>query len=128
VLRHLSPKLGPSPMIEVPISRPIPADLRASFLEAVEGLLPDWRGAPPEPEVTWDRKPYPISAICNFVNNPNFVPEQMPPVLLVLICDLTDATLPPLADHTYQGGARYVAEIIERRRRQFRSRRGGPLL
>jgi hypothetical protein len=49
-------------------------------------------------------------------------------VLIVLICDLTDATLPPLADHTYQGGARYVAEIIERRRRQFRSRRGGPLL
>jgi hypothetical protein len=40
------------------------------------------------------------------------------------MCDLADATYPPLIDHTCQGGARYVAEIIERRRRNFRSRRG----
>jgi hypothetical protein len=51
---------------------------------------------------------YPISAICNFVNNPNFAPEHMPAVLVVLICDLADATYPPLTDRTYQGGARYV--------------------
>jgi hypothetical protein len=90
----------------------------------VETRLPDWRGAPPEPEVIWDRKRYPISAICNFVNNPNFAPEQMPDVLVVLICDMADVTYPPLTDRTYQDGARYVAEIIERRRRNFRSRCG----
>ena len=113
-------------MIDVPINRPIPPDLRAGFHEAVEVLLPDWRGAPPEPEVTWDQKRYPISAICNFVNDPIFAPEEMPAVLVVLICDLADATYPPLTDRTYQGGARYVAEIIERRRRNFRSRHGWP--
>jgi hypothetical protein len=62
-----------------------------------------------------------ISAICNFVNNPS---EPMPAVLVVLICDLADATCPPLTDRTYQGGARYVAEIIERRRPSFLSRHG----
>jgi hypothetical protein len=50
----------------------------------------------------------------------------MPAVLVVLICDLADATCPPLTDCTYQGGARFVAEIIERRRRNFRSRHGWP--
>jgi hypothetical protein len=50
----------------------------------------------------------------------------MPAVLVVFISDLADATYPPLTDRTYQGGARYVAEIIERRRRNFRSRHGWP--
>jgi hypothetical protein len=103
----------------------MPADCREVFEEVLQQHLPGWRGAPPEPEVMWDQKPYTMRGICNLVDNPNFAAE-LPEPLIALICDQADGTYPPFLDHTYQGGAAYVRKIIERRRRDFESKRGGP--
>jgi hypothetical protein len=98
---------------------PMPSDLREKFHEVVENHLPHWRGAPPEPRVMLDRTDFSISAICDLVDNPNFQSEDMPQNLVALIGVETDAAYPPLTDHSYQGGARHVRSIIERRQAAF---------
>jgi hypothetical protein len=75
----------------------------------VEALLPDWRGAPPEPEVVWEEKLYLVGAMCNFVNNPNFAAPAPPPVVSLLA---------PPARKTltgFDGGERSPAAALNRR-------------
>ncbi len=101
---------------------PMSPSLRRAFHEVVEQHIYGWHGEPPEPMVSLDLKPYSISTICDFVNNPNFVPETMPDVLVHLINKEVDLSYPALTNFTYHGGAAYVAQIIRERQERFKAR------
>jgi len=98
--------------------RELPRELREAFDDAVK-LLPDWRGAPPEPEVMMNQTSWTISAICGLVGNENFEPEPMPDTLQFHIQSETDATYEPIIGGNYRDGARHVLQIIERRRSDY---------
>jgi hypothetical protein len=100
--------------------RPLPNDLREAFYEVVAQHLCDWRGSPPEPEVLLNRECHTISEICRLVDVDEL--GKMPDHLVELICAQADGTFDPLFDRTFQGGARYVLEIIERRKRAFEAK------
>jgi hypothetical protein len=103
------------------MANPMTKWMRHAFHQVVQAHLPDWLGSTPEPQVMIDRQPVPISAVCAFVSNPNLIAEPMPDLLVDLIVMQADASYPLLLDQTYQGGARYVGKIIERRRKDFQA-------
>jgi hypothetical protein len=99
--------------------RPVPNDLREAFYQAVIELH-DWRLPAPEPTVVYGLDHFPTSAICGFVNNEHFAPDEMPAELVGMILDLRkhDPNNPVLRNRTFQAGARYVIEVIEQRIRE----------
>jgi hypothetical protein len=101
--------------------RPVPNDLREAFYQAVIELH-DWRPPALEPTVVYGLDNFPISAICGFVNNEYFAPDEMPEGLVKLILKLLkpDPHYPSLIDRTFHGGARYVIGVIEERKRARR--------
>jgi hypothetical protein len=65
---------------------------------------------------------FPIGAICGFVDNEHFAPDEMPEGLVKRILKLLkpDPDYPSLIDRTFQGGARYVIGVFEERKRARR--------
>jgi hypothetical protein len=97
-------------------------DLLEAFCEVLAQHLPNWSGASQEPEVMFNRQVYSISRICGLVELDPSAEGEMPDHFLDLIRLQVDSTCPPLTDRTFRGGARYVLDVIDRRKRHVRYR------
>jgi hypothetical protein len=85
----------------------IPRELHEAFWAAV-GAFHDWGRGQPEPKVSYNQNPVPISFVCDLVM---IFKTPMPHNLWRLLGAVggSDALL---KDHTYASGARCLAQLI----------------
>jgi hypothetical protein len=103
-------------MVE-PSPDPIPKDLREAFHDAV-ALFSDWNRGGPEPDVSLQQRPWPISAVCSLVMKFN---DPMPENVLHRLCSQIDPT--DLRDTSYGSGARCLYSAINARKAEYQQRR-----
>jgi hypothetical protein len=105
----------------VAMPNPMPIDLAEGFHDAV-ARFPDWSPAVAEIEVSIDRQPFSMTAVCNFVDR--FADELPEPVLDRLLsymdyaCDDLKEKL--AADQTYRTGGYCLRELIKRSKETYR--------
>ena len=105
-------------MVE-PSSEPMHQDLREAFHDAVS-LFSDWNRGAREPDVSLERRPWPISEVCRLVMNFNDpLPET---VRHQLLCNLVDVPN-DLRDLSYGNGARFLLSAIDARKAEYQQRR-----
>jgi hypothetical protein len=92
----------------------IPPNLRDAFHFAVLCTPRHWSGGDPDPEViSLDRKSFTPSAICGLVTN---FAEPMPRYIYDILRELGY----PEADLSHAAGARFLMDLIERRKALYR--------
>lgn len=99
---------------------PIKKNLAEGFHDAVARFF-DWTASVPEFEVSIDRKPFAMSAVCDFVAG--FTDDLPDPVLdrLFSYMDFTSNDLKQrlAVDRTYGTGAYCLRELIKRRKEYY---------
>jgi hypothetical protein len=100
--------------VEDQASDPIPREFCDAFNAAISAYLV-WSPGEPEPQVRLNQTPFLISTICDFVTK---FQDPMPEGLWHVL-----ATAPgssgEVGDRSYASAARYLAELIRERRKQF---------
>jgi hypothetical protein len=101
-------------------SDPIPERLSEAFHHAV-WLFDDWTPSVPELEVSLDRKPFSMSAVCGLVDTFNDpLPEQIVDRLLSYMHIQHAELRGKLAqDRSYAGGARCLLGLIDSRKAEY---------
>jgi hypothetical protein len=99
----------------------IPSHLSEAFHHAV-WLYDDWSYAMPELEVSIDRKPYSMSAVCGLVDNfsdpfPDQVFDRLFSYMRIQHRHLKERLW---AERTYSAAARCLRELIEDRKAEYR--------
>ena len=102
-------------------SDPIPPNLADAFHQAV-WLYEDWSPALPELEVSIDRKPFSMSAVCGLVDSfSDPLPEQIADRLLSYMHIQHPQLKERLgAERTYSAAARCLRGLIEDRKAEYR--------
>jgi hypothetical protein len=97
---------------------PIPEDLRHAFHHAVV-LFADWDRGGPEPQVSLEQQPYPISSVCSWVMKFN---DRMPENVQHVLANIRGLTI-DLTDPSYGTAARSLLRAINDRKAEYRQRR-----
>jgi hypothetical protein len=93
---------------------PIPKEFCDAFNAAIIASLV-WSPGEPEPQVSFNRNPFPLSAICDFVTK---FPDPMPEGLWHVLASAPGSS-GEVADLCYASAARYLAGLIREHKKQF---------
>jgi hypothetical protein len=110
-------------MTESDFTMRIPPDLERAFMETLWAYS-DWDRGGPEPEISLERRPFKLSAVCGLLAN---FDAPMPDVIYDQLTSLMDAANADLTEEltnnrSYVVGARCLLRLIDARTAEYRRR------